>query len=121
MSTYYYGDARQRSRYPPEARELENELPMMHSVAAEDVRSMRVTAARETGYTGLSALHRLHSLYGFNVIKDLVFDAMHNLPLNIARQHLRRYSEEKLVDFRQVESRLQKVPWTAGQQLLCIP
>lgn len=115
MSTCYYGDARQRSRHPLETDELENELPIMHSVGAEDVHSMRVAASRETGYTRVSILFHLHFLYGFDVIKDLVFDAMHNLPLNIARQHLRRYSEEKLVDFEEVEHRLQNVPWTAGQ------
>ena len=85
---YYYGDARRQCRYPPEQRQLLTELPIMKSIAAEDVQSLRTATSRDTGYTGLSILHRFHDLHGFGVLKDLVFDAMHNLLLNIARQHL---------------------------------
>lgn len=32
-------------------------------------------------------LHRLYKLYGFNILQDMVFDAMHNVVLNIISQH----------------------------------
>ena len=86
----------------------------MESVAAEDIQSFRTAASHDTGYTGLSILHRIHYLYSFDVIKDLVFDAMHNLPLNIARQHLRRYAEEKILDMKEVDRRLHDFPLTTG-------
>ena len=114
MSTYYYGDSRRLCRYPPEVRCLRTELPLMQLVAREDTQSLRTALSRQTGYKGLSILHRFNALYGFDVINDLVFDAMHNLPLNVARQHLKRYAEEKLVDFKELDRRLQLVPWTAG-------
>lgn len=114
-STYYYGDARKMCRDPPETRELKKELPVMLSIAAEDVQSLRRASSKMTGYTGLSILHRFHSLFGFDVIRDLVFDEMHNLPLNVARQHLRRYVNEKLFDTKEVQRRLQNIPWTAGE------
>ena len=101
----------------PEARELKKELPVMLSIAAEDVQSIRRATSRMTGYTGLSILHHFHALYGLDVLRDLVFDEMHNLPLNVAKQYLRRYMNENLIDAEEVQRRLQSVPWTAGRLL----
>ena len=42
-------------------RELEVELPKMKEIDAEDRRSVRERLSRESGYTGLSILHRLNS------------------------------------------------------------
>ena len=77
----------------------------------------RTNLAKESGFTGLSALHRLNALYGFNVLIDLVFDAMHNVTLNVLRMHLHRYVDEKMLPKAQVEKRLNEFPWTAG--ILC--
>ena len=85
----------------------------MNDVEDEDRVSVKATLAKETGFTGLSALHRLHKLYGFNVLEDMVFDAMHNIPLNVVKQHLHYYAEQKLLS-KDVELRLNHVPWTAG-------
>ena len=54
----------------------------MENIEREDRTSVRSTKATNTGYTGLSLLHRLHSLYGFDIFKDIVYDGMHNIPLN---------------------------------------
>ena len=66
----------------------------MIRVEAEDRVSVRANLAKETRFTGLLILHRLYSLYGFDVHRDLVFDAMHNIPLNITSNHLHYYLNE---------------------------
>ena len=56
--------------------------------------SVHTSVSRECGFTGLSILHRLHSLYGFNT---LVYDAMHNVQMNVASNHLHYYLNEGIV------------------------
>ena len=55
------------------------------------------------GFTGLSILHRLNALYGFDVLRDLVFDAMHNVPLNVTSHHLHYYFNEGLLTTNDVD------------------
>ncbi len=88
-------------------------MAAMQRVDDEERVSVRARLAKEEGFTGLSILHRLNKLYGFDVLQDMVFDAMHNVVLNVASQHLHHYAEEKLLS-REVEKRLSEVPWTAG-------
>ena len=64
--------------------------------------------SRECGFTGVSILHRLHSLYDFN-LHDLVFDAMHNVPMNIASNHLHHYLNEVIVTAQQLEEGLKLI------------
>ena len=49
-----------------------------------------------------------------SLIKDLVFDAMHNIPLNVASHHLHYYFNEGMLSAQDVDKTLKKVPWTAG-------
>jgi len=44
----------------------------------------------------------------------MVYDAMHNVPINVLRMHLHRYIEEKMLPKAEVEKRLDQFPWTAG-------
>ena len=44
------------------------EVAKMKEIDAEDRRTVRERLSRDTGYTGLSILHRLNSLYGFDEI-----------------------------------------------------
>jgi len=53
-------------------------------------------------------------LYGFNVLNDLVFDAMHNIPINVVKMHLHRYMENNILPKAVVEKRLSEFPWTKG-------
>ena len=80
----------------------------------EDRTSVRTRIAKETGYTGLSILHRLHHLYGFDVLHDIVYDAMHIIPLNVASHHLHYYLNEEILLPQVVEERLKLMPWTPG-------
>jgi hypothetical protein len=86
----------------------------MCTIGEEDRSSVRANLSKHTGYTGISVLHRLHKLYEFDVIRDTVFDMMHNLPLNVVRKHVKRVMDEGIVDRNVLESKLSLMPWTAG-------
>ena len=116
-TTYYYGDSRYHAKHPFEKRCLADTVPTLHDIEEEDRSSVRSKKAKEAGFTGMSILHRLYYLYGFDILKDTVFDAMHNIVLNVVRQHLQYYLEKGLL--KGADSRLDKVPWTAG--LLVLP
>ena len=87
---------------------------MMQEVEEEERVSVKARKARESGYTGLSCLHRLHSLYGFDVCQDLVFDMMHNLLLNVVKHHLKCLLDLELVQHTDLEKQLNLMPWTPG-------
>ena len=67
-------------------------------------------SVRACGFTGLSILHRLNCLYVFDVLLDTVYNAMHNIPLNVASHHLHYYVNEGST----LEDRLKAMPWTPG-------
>ncbi len=113
-SQYYYGDYRTHYRYPWPERSLSASLKDMNAVDQEDRISVRQKLASSSGFTGLSILHRLSYLYQFDVLKDLVVDAMHNIPLNVVRAHMHRYLQEGFLSDPMVERRLRAMPWTAG-------
>ena len=66
----------------------------MKEIDQEEGPSVRANKSKETGFTGLSILHQLNSLYGFNIMQNLVFDAIHNISLNVASHHLHYYFNE---------------------------
>ena len=113
-NTYYYGENRYHSRYPWEKRNVDDDVELMRTIGEEDRCSVQANLSKRTGYTGISVLHRLHKLYGFDVIQDTVFDMMHNLPLNVVRKHIKRVIEEGKVDKNVLEHKLSLMPWTAG-------
>ena len=88
----------------------------MEEVDQEDRVSVRQRLASQTGFTGLSILHRLHKLYKFDVLKDLVFDTMHTLVLRVVHRHLHYYPEKGYFKASDVEERLNAMPWTAGME-----
>lgn len=89
-------------------------MQLMSEIAEEDRSSVRQRLSRDSGYTGLSILHRLSKLYGFDVLKDLVFDLMHNLPLNVVGNLLKELIASGKLDAKVADERLKKFPWTAG-------
>ena len=90
----------------------------MKEITDEDRPPVHERLSRESGYTGLSILFQLHKLYGFDVIRDTVFDVMHNLPLNIAGNLLKDLIAEEKLDVKVADERLAKFPWTAGTAFL---
>lgn len=113
-STYYYGENRYHARFVLETREIEKELPQMTAIDSEDRPSVRTRLSRNSGYTGLSILHRLYKLYKFDVFKDLVYDVTHNIPLNVAARQIKNWIDSEAIDKDVVEQRLRSFPWTAG-------
>ena len=113
-TNYYYDKYRYQFRYGWPSKKLSTSLPQMKLVDMEDRPSTRTAKAKSTGFTGLSILHRLHALYGFDVLQDLVFDAMHNIPLNVASHHLHYYFNEGILSAQEVDRRLKAVQWTPG-------
>ena len=110
----YYIDNRKRMHFGWETRILDNELPVMENIEREDRTSVRSMKATNTGYTGLSLLHRLHSLYGFDIFKDIVYDGMHNIPLNVAKRHVDKFVSEGLIDPEEIDRCLENISWTPG-------
>lgn len=111
---YYYGNYRIRYRYPWPERALSASVKKMTEVDQEDRITVRQKLASSSGFTGLSALYRLSYLYQFDVLRDLVVDAMHNIPLNVVRSHMRRYLQEGFLSNPLVERRLLAMPWSTG-------
>ena len=70
--------------------------------------------AKETGYTGKSLLTRLNDLYGFDVSKDMVYDTMHNIPMNIVKKYLDHLEESRKLNGEEVEARIDSLVWSKG-------
>lgn len=110
----YYGKNRYHSRYFWEKRNLDTELPFMMEVQEEERKSNRKKLSSEYGYTGVSLLHQLHGLYGFDVLQDCVYDIHHNFPLNVIKNQIDRMVEERIIDSQEVERNISKIPWTTA-------
>ena len=95
-------------------RNLEEDLEKMKDINEEDRKTVRATKSRNSGYTGLSILYRLQKLYGFDIFKDLVYDTMHNLPMNVIVAQLKSFVALENLDGKLVDQRLRSFPWTAG-------
>lgn len=88
-------------------------MQLIQSIAEEDRPSVRERMSRDSGYTGLCIFYPLKKLYGFDVMKDLVYDMMHNIPMNVVSSLLHRFiSEESITP--DVDDMLKKFPWTGG-------
>ena len=72
------------------------------------------------GYTGLSILHRLYSLYGFLYDKSSVYDEMHTISLNLVKNALLDLINDDIngIDWSIVDSGLDNIPWPSGKFLL---
>ena len=115
---YYYGQYRYHFRHQWPERLLHESITDMTRVDEEDRTSVRQKMASDTGFTGLSILHRLHHLYRFDVVQDLVFDIMHTLLLCIIKRHLEYYLAKGFITT-SIEKRLSTMPWTAGKFTKC--
>lgn len=111
---YYYPGSREQFRFPPAKREIAKELPLMTEIEQEERATVRNSRSRDSGFLGVSLLHRLYKLYKFDIIKDLVFDVMHLVPLNLVKRRFEHLLSNSLLDPDQLQLALEKVPWTQG-------
>ena len=113
---YYYTGFRKQARYPAEEKSVVGSYDKLCEIEEEERITVRQKQARESGYTGLSILHRLHALYGFEYDCHMVYDELHGISLNAVKNHIAslKGSEEESIDWKEVDSQLKKVPWTHG-------
>ena len=92
----------------------------MFEIEQEERVTVRGRRSRESGFLGVSLLHRLHRLYKFDVIKDLVFDVMHLVPLNLVKRRFEYFLSNSLLDTEQLQPALEKIPWMQGTMYIQI-
>ena len=113
----YYPNFRRQYRHPYQKRLLAEELPKMKALEEEERPTYFQRMSKENGLLGLSVLRRLYPLYGFDVLRDTVFDAMHQLPLNVVKNNFERWLSQGFLDKKDLDTNLAKMPWTAGMCL----
>ena len=113
-NTYYYPNFRCGFCHRWAERSLNDCLGNMQKVEEEERVTVCHRMASDNGFTGVSLLNRLKVLYGFDVLKDMVFDAMHTLILGVVLRHLQFYKEHGLLGNPVVQKRLEKITWTVG-------
>ena len=113
---YYYTNDRYHTRFPPESKDILTKIALLNEIEEEERVTVRENMSKECGYPGLSIVHRPWPLYGFRYDKDLVFDEMHTVQLNVVKEALHHLlsDEDNPVDWCEVGRRLQQLPWTAG-------
>jgi len=93
-------------------------LDLLQEIDEEERSSVREEKSKQCGYTGLSALHRLYPLYGFEYDRHLVFDEMHGFSLNIVKQAINSLKgDDDEIEWTKVDQGLNRIPWTAGNTL----
>lgn len=90
----YYNNYRLHFVHPWAKQTINSSLNAIKKVDDEDRVTVCRKLASQTGFTGLSILHRLFYLYQFDILYDLVYDTMHTLILRVVYRHLHYYSEE---------------------------
>lgn len=80
---YYYGEYRKLARHPCPKRNIVDEIETLKAIEDEEWKTVAQQIAKESGFTGLSALHCLRVLYGFDYREH-----MHMVSLGVIRHHL---------------------------------
>ena len=89
-------------------------MPKMIEVEQEECRTVFENLSREIGFLGVSLLHRLNTLYGFDVLQDVVFDAMPLISLNIVKRRVQYWLSNGILDKEQFGERLERMAWSKG-------
>lgn len=105
--------------YP--GRSLEEEVPIMSEIEREERQTYFQNRGREAGFNGVSLLHRLNPLYQFNILTDIVFDAMHLLPLNVVKNHLIKLFASEAINDREFSHKLKQIPWSTDYRSSRLP
>ena len=115
-SHYYYPNFRTQGRFPADKKSVLEELNTIHEIDEEERSTVRQRMSRDTGYTGLSILHRLYPLYGFLYDESTVYDEMHTISLNVVKNALLdlRIDSRNGIDWSKVDDRLNQIPWPSG-------
>lgn len=96
------------------------EVKLMREISEEDHSTVCQRLSKESCHTGLSILHWLSTLCSADVLKDTLFDVMHNIPLNVVGNLFKELIANGKLDSKVANDRLQQFPWTAGIVLMYI-
>ena len=120
-SHYYYPNFSTQGRFPADKKSVLEELNTIREIDEEERSTVRQRMSRDTGYTGLSILHRLYPLYGFLYDESTVYDEMHTISLNVVKNALLdlRIDSRNGIDWSKVDDRLNQIPSPSG--MLVIP
>lgn len=116
---FYYPGFRKDFQFQTATRSINEELPLMAEIGQEERITVALEKSKESGFLGVSLLHRLHKLYNFDVLRDLVFDAMHLVPLNLVKRRLDHLLSNSLVDRERLQEALTQMSWTTGVYHVC--
>ncbi|XP_066914088.1 uncharacterized protein [Clytia hemisphaerica] len=99
-------------------RKLTDEYRKMYEIEMKPSIQAKLSAATDTGYTGLSLLYIPYKLYEFNYITDTTRDIMHLVALNLCKKLLKRIFETYITGASQDEfnEKMQNFPLTPDLQ-----
>jgi hypothetical protein len=130
-STHYcYPDWLRTAQFPYPLRNVSELLDNLDVIDQEERRSIRQELSKAVCFKGISILHRINSLYGFDMTKDFVIDLQHGLPLSPVKHEfevLPAYLEDRHNPERKgmgvcwgrrvvndISDRLDAMAWTSG-------
>ncbi|MCO5548762.1 hypothetical protein L7F22_002224 [Adiantum nelumboides] len=87
---YVYDRNRYQGRYPPEKRKVQDMWDAIRASKRCATKERKEDVLRNTGLSSVSILWRLYHLYGFDISRDLVYDVMHILSLNLFQKYIRK-------------------------------
>lgn len=90
VQRYVYNNNRFQGRHPPEKRNVDDMWQSIRMAKRCAVKEKAEDILRDGGLAGESVLWRLYHLYGFDVSRDLVYDVMHVLSLNLFQKYIKR-------------------------------
>ncbi|MCO5594524.1 hypothetical protein L7F22_048556 [Adiantum nelumboides] len=86
---YVYNNNRFQGRYPPPKRNVDELWHALKMAKRCTTKEKAEDTLRDGGLAGESVLWRLYHLYAFDISKDLVFDVMHVLSLNLFQKYIK--------------------------------
>lgn len=89
-SRYVFDQNRFQARHIPEKRNVEDMWTALCNAKRCATKEGKEDILRDAGLSGQSSLWRLYHLYAFDISKDLVYDIMHILSLNLFQKYIRK-------------------------------
>ncbi|MCO5612716.1 hypothetical protein L7F22_066985 [Adiantum nelumboides] len=91
---YVYSNNRLQGRPPPTKRKVEDMLEALYMSRRVRTKKQKEETLADAGLVGDSYLWRMFHLYGFDLSRDLVFDTMHILSLNLFKKFIEALVEK---------------------------
>lgn len=99
---YVYDENRRQGRYPAQKRVAEEMWQSIRLSKRATLKEKKEEVLRDAGLSGESILWKLYHLYGFDISKDLVYDVMHVLSLNLFQKYIRKLMVDASISMKRV-------------------